>query len=173
MCYKIKKRNMPTEIEDYPDVRDKLNDLGCRTPSEFAILPVNFEAAESIDEFRQASEAATLKTLFRSEDIPYDEILEETEKPPYTQNNAFEWVAPTLFVSAAIVVENPTYVTIALNVVSNYATDFFKGIYGDNEVSMDIVVESSEEKKCKRISYEGPSEGLEDLDSVVKEICEN
>lgn len=164
---------MPTEVEDYPYVRDKLNDLGCRTPSEFAILPVNFETAESIDEFRQVSEASTLKTLFRSEDIPYDEVLEEEDKPPYTQNNAFEWVAPTLFVSAAVVVENPTYVTIALNVVSNYATDFFKGMSGDNTVNMDIVVGSSENKECKKISYEGPPEGLEDLGSIVKEVCEN
>lgn len=161
---------MEAEIEDYINVRKKLSELGCEEPSGFAVLPDNFDSAESKSDFQQVAEAATLKTLLRNEELPHDEILDPEERLGYRQDNALEWVAPTLFISSALIVENQAYVSVALNVVSNYATDFFKGMAGEKSVSMDIVVETSEEKEYRKISYEGPPEGIKDLDSVVEEV---
>lgn len=161
---------MTTNISDYLNVGKKMADLGCLYPNGLALLPANFESATSITDFRQVSEAATVKTLFRSAGLPLDEIVEKDQKPPYIQNNAFEWVAPTLFISAALLSENQNYISVALGVISNYATDFFKGMSGKKCIKLDIVVERTKTKTCKRISYEGDAEGLKNLPDVIREV---
>ena len=57
---------MTTTITDYPDVRKRLQELGCASPSGFALLPINFDTAGSIAEFRQAAETPTIRKLLRS-----------------------------------------------------------------------------------------------------------
>ncbi len=53
-------------------------------------------------------------------------------------------------------------------VISNYATDFFKGMSGENQVQIDIVVERTKSKVCKKVTYKGPPEGLKDLPEVIR-----
>lgn len=141
-------------------------------PDGLALLPINFESASSIAEFRQVSAAATVKTLFRNATIPYSELFEKSKKPPYVQNNAFEWIAPTIFVSAGLISANANYVSVALNVISNYATDFFKGMAGGKSVKLEVVVETTKTKTCMRISYEGDIEGLKDLPKIIREVAD-
>lgn len=159
---------MTTTISEYIDVRQRISDLGCLSPTGLALLPSNFETAPTVSEFRQGSESATVRTLLRTSEVPLDEIVSKDRRPPYVQNNAFEWVAPMLFVSVGVLSQNASYLSVALSVIANYATDFFKGMTGDNEVQMDIVVERSKSKVCKKISYKGPPEGLKDLSEVIR-----
>lgn len=159
---------MTIQISDYVSVSDRLEALGGRYPTGFALLPVNFESALAIADFRQVSEAATVRTLFRNNGLPQDDIVERSKRPPYIQNNAFDLILPTLFISAALLSENPNSVSIALSVIANYATDFFKGLSGDKNVKLEIVVEKTKTKTCKKVSYSGPADGLKDLASVVK-----
>lgn len=158
---------MTTTISEYIDVRQRITELGCLSPTGLALLPSNFETAPDISTFRQVSESATVRTLFRTSNIPLDELVPKEWRPPYIQNNAFEWIAPTLFVSAGVLSQNASYLSVALSVIANYATDFFKGLSGKNEVQMDIVVERSKNKVCKKITYKGPPEGLKDLPEVI------
>lgn len=159
---------MTTDVTEYLNVSQKLADLGCRYPNGLALLPANFESATSIADFRQVSEAATVKTLFRNAGLPHDDIVERDQRPPYIQNNALEWVAPTLFISAALLSENQHSVSVALSVIANYATDFFKGISGKKSIKLDVVVEKTKSKTCKKISYEGNAEGLKGLADVIR-----
>lgn len=159
---------MTTTISEYIDVRQRISDLGCLSPAGLALLPSNFETASDISTFRQVSESATVRTLLRTSSIPLDELLSKEQRSPYIQNNAFEWVAPTLFVSVGVLSQNAPYLSVALSVIANYATDFFKGMSGENQVQMDIVVERSKSKICKKITYKGPPEGLKDLPEVIR-----
>lgn len=159
---------MGINVIDYIDVPEKLYATGCNNVSDFAILPLNFEIAANIDEFRHASESATVRTLFRNNSIPLTDILPADKKAAYVQNNAFEWVSPLLFVSSALLSHNPHLISIALGVIANYVTDFYKGITGKPEVKIEIVVERSKSKTCKKISYQGPPEGLINLADVIK-----
>lgn len=163
---------MTTTVAEYIDVRQRLDQLGCVTPTNFALLPFNFESAESVSDFRQVSESATVRTLFRTSNVPLDEIVNRNQKSPYIQNNAFEWVAPTLFVSLSIVSQNPALISIALGVIANYATNFFKGMSGSNEVQIDIVVERSKGKTCKKVSYKGLPDGLKDLSEIIRSVAD-
>ena len=152
---------MTTSINDYVDVAARLRELGCVEPTGLAILPANLDSAESYSELRNVSEAATVRTLFRNEELPFQDIHGERPKLPYIKNNSFEWVAPTIFVAASLWSENPNAVSVALSVIANYATDVFKGVTGKKTVKLDIVVESKKTKTTstttKKISYEGAS----------------
>ena len=158
-----------TTVTDYVDVRGKIAELGCISPKGIALLPLNFESATCIADLRQASEAATIKKLFLAEQILVGEITEKSQRPLYIKNKSFEWVAPTLFISASLYSQNPTCVAVALNVLANYATEFFRGMGSSNDVSLNIVLEKKE-KVCKKISYQGPVEGLKGLPAIIKEI---
>lgn len=159
---------MNTTIYEYIDVRQKINDLGCFSPAGLALLPSNFDTALNISNFLQVAESATVRTLLRTANIPLEELVNKEHRSPYIQNNSFEWVAPTLFVSVGVLSQNSSYLSVALSVIANYATDFFKGMNGTNEVRMEIVVERSKSKVCKKITYKGPPEGLKNLPEIVK-----
>jgi hypothetical protein len=163
---------MTTNITDYVNVNKKVADLGCRYPDRLALLPVNFESATSIAELLQASEAATIKKLFVAEGLPVDDIVERGQRPPYIKNKWHEWVAPIVFVSAALCSQNPELLSLALNILANYATEFFRGDSAKPEVGVDIVVEKKKNETYKRISYRGPIAGLKDLPEVIREVVD-
>ena len=159
---------MTINVSECSNVRLKLRELGCRDPSGFAILPINFETAEATEDFRQASEAATVKTLLRSSDLPYTDILAADERPPYIQNNAFEWLAPTLFISAALILENPDAVVLAFNKSEDYVKSFLAGLGSNSKVKLSVVVEEKENETYKKISYEGAPEGLSQVVEAIR-----
>ncbi len=161
---------MTTNISDYINVSKKMADLGCRYPDRLALLPVNFKSASSITEFLQASEAATIRKLLLAEGLPLDDILNQSQRPPYLKNKSHEWVAPVIFISASLYSQNPALVSVALSVLANYATDFFKGMGGTHEVSLNIVSEKKKNESYKQVSYKGPVGGLKDLAEVIREV---
>ena len=162
---------MATEISDYTSVRQRAAELGCTAPTRIAILPLNFDTAKNRADLQQLSEAATVKTLFRTNNIPLDDLLSSSERVPYKQNKSFEgWLAPTLFISSSLLIDNQAIVSVALNVLSNYLTDFFKGMTGRKTVKLDIVVENNGDASCKKISYEGDIEGLKSLADVLRKL---
>jgi hypothetical protein len=164
-------RAVTTTVAEYIDVRGKIAQLGCRNPEGMALLPINLESAASMAELLQASEAATIRKLLVAEGIPLDDILDRRRRPPYVKNKSFEWVAPGLFVSASLYSQNPALVSVALGVVANYATDFFKGMSGEHEVSLNIIVERKN-RTYRKVSYLGPVEGLKELAEIIREAAE-
>lgn len=164
---------MTTTIKDYIDVRLRVAELGGIYPSTFSLLPSNFADAGSVAELRQVSEAATVKTLLRKANIPQQDIFSPEQRPPYIQNNSFEWVAPTLFIAAALLSENPHAVSVALGVISEYAADVIRGFGARNKVELRIVVEQAKSKTFKEISYKGPPEGLKELDAIIRATAED
>lgn len=157
---------MATEIVDYVHVSDRASQLGCLVPAGIAILPENFEGVASRGELLFGSEAATIRKLFRNNNFPVDHLLPAGERVAAIHNKHFEW-APLIFISAALISENPNAVSVALGIVSN-ATDFFKGMTS-KKVKLSIVVEKKKNGNCKKMTYEGDIEGIRLLaDSIRK-----
>jgi hypothetical protein len=163
---------MTTEITDYISVRGRAAELGCVPPQRIAILPVNFASVEARSDFLQLAESATVRTLFRTNAIPTDEILPSGERCPYIHNKAYEWIAPTLFISAALWSENPMAVNLALNVIANYITDYFKGAASEKPIKLEFVVEKRDGYSCKKLTYEGDISGINDLSDIISEIAD-
>lgn len=107
-------------------------------------------------------------TLFRVEGIELTKIDYIDAKIPEIQENDFTLILPCIVVTALAVSENPAAVSVALGIVANYATSFFKGITGKPKVRFEVLVEESGRKKTKKITYEGDPAGIEPLADVVR-----
>jgi hypothetical protein len=163
---------MAATITDFLDVSERAIALGFRPPVGLAILPEYFESASQIADLRHRSEAATVKVLFRTNGLSLDEFLPASSTIPYIQNNNFDWICPTIFVSSALLSENPMAISVALSVLANYATDFFKGISGRKNIKLNIVVERRGKKSYKKIKYEGDVAGLAELSRIIQEASD-
>ena len=161
---------MNTTTTDYINVRAKLAQIGCRSTTGLALLPLNLESAASQADLRQQSEAATVKSLLRQAGVELTDLFNPANRPPYVQNNDISWIAPTIFVAAGVLSENSNAVAVSLSVLANSLTDFFKGRTDDPTVKLTIIVEQTRSKTCKKVSYEGPVDGLNALATVVKNI---
>jgi preprotein translocase subunit SecF len=161
---------MDTKIEDYVDVDERLVQLGCKEASGITLLPTNFKSASKIEEFRQEAEAATVKTLFREAGIPLTEIVDREQRPKYIQNNFAEWVGPTLLISSALWSQNQYAVTLALNIISNYLTDLFRGTKANN-VKLNFVIRTTKSQTYKHISYEGNVAGIANLEKLLRDVA--
>lgn len=163
---------MATHTTDYVSVTERVEALGCIIPVELTILPENFDSADTRMDFRYRSETATIRTLFRNHGVPVGSLLPAGERPSYITNKSFEWTAPTLFVAAALVSGNGTAISIALSVIANYLTDFFKGVAGTPKIKMTFVVERSKGRTCKKLEYEGNIDGIAALSKAIKEMSD-
>jgi hypothetical protein len=161
---------MDIKTEDYLDVEEKLQELGCRQAIGLTLLPANFTTASSIDEFRQFSEVATVKTLFREAGLSLTEIVDREQRPRYIQNNFSDWVGPTLLITSSLWSQNPYAISLALNVISNYLTDLFKGTKA-NIVKLDFVVKRTKSSTYKRLIYEGDIAGIGTLEKLLRDVA--
>jgi len=159
---------MEIQESEYIDVKERAEFLGCNIPTNLALLPRNFQEAESKKDLLHESSAPTVRILFRKNNIAETPLELESEKFPQISEKGFvEWVGPIIFVSFAALNQDPNMLSLALGVISNYLTDFFKGIPGDRKVRLDVVVETKK-KAYKKIHYEGPVSGLEKLPKVIE-----
>ncbi len=161
---------MTVQVSEYIDVKERCLELGKNVPTGLAILPINFDIVSSKDELVHEDSVSTIRKLWRKAGIDETKIEKDGDKIPYEQRKSFELALPTVFISFSLLSQNPGLVSIALNIISNYATDFFKGVAGERKVKLDIVVEQSKTKKCKQIHYEGDIEGLNQLHQLIKEL---
>ncbi len=162
---------MDAGITNYLVVSERAESLGFETPGGLTLLPENFDTATSHEDFLFRPEAATLRTLFRNNSLEVGRLLPNGARPSYLTNKSFEWTAPTLFVAASLWSDNASAVSIALGLVINYLTDFFKGIGGSHKVKMSFVVEKNGSRTCKKLSYEGSIEGLSTLAKSIKALA--
>lgn len=159
-------------ISDYPSVQERLTTLGCDFPQGFAVLPANFAVAAQRSDLKELAEAPTVRKLLRSSGLPVSSILADGERAPLILNRSAGWTGPALFIAAGLLSSNATAVSLALGVLTNYLSDFLKGSLREKGVSIDIIVERKGDRVCKRISYQGPIEGLQTLAQAVARIAD-
>ena len=163
------KNDYTLHVSDYLDVRARLGELGSHEPNGLAFLPHNFESANDVEELRQSLEVVTLRKLLIAADIPYEDMINRESRIPIAQDNWSELVLPTLFVTAALAAENPSFANIALGVISNYAIDYFRGMSGVQTVKMEMVCESPD-GNYKKVTYEGPPQHIEQSVEAFEKI---
>lgn len=159
---------METKITKFISVSDRLISLGLAPANGLALIPDNFDSAHGVTELRQQSEADTVRTLFRLNNVPLVELFNKAEQPPYIQNNGYEWFGPTLFLPAAFLSQNPHVITVVLGLITNHLYEVFKGS-SNGSASLKIVRESKD-GTCTKISYKGTIDGLKDISDIVASL---
>jgi hypothetical protein len=157
-------------VSDFIDVKKKAREIGCNIPSHMALLPRNFETALYKEELIHEITTPTVRALWRQNGINETPIEKPEEKIPFIDEMAFEWVGPIIFVSAMLLSHDPHLVTIALNVISNYLMQWFKGIPRDSRKAKLTIIVETKSSVYKKIEYEGPVDGLENLAEVIRGV---
>ena len=157
-------RDPRIQISNYPNASSKLKKLGCSPPKGIGILPTRFDSLTSTDDFAQVSLTRPVVKLLKENKIPVSIIKREGQTLPTSHTASSGWVAPTLLVSAALWLQNPEAVSLALGVIANYLADRFKG----TKAELDIVFPEDGPRPCKKLNYKGPVEGLKELPKIIK-----
>lgn len=159
---------MSITIEDYVRVDERAEALGCSFPSALAVVPMHFETAETRADLRNASHTETVIKFFKEQGIAIHSFLPEDEHLPYLVNKDFQWLGPAIFIPIALLNENPQIVSLAIGVLSNCITEFFKGIpKRQRNVKLVLIVETDGNRAYKKITYEGDIEGLRSLPKII------
>jgi hypothetical protein len=158
------------KISDYIDIKKRAQELGCNIPTSITLIPRYFKEAKVKQELMHEDTAATVRILWRQNGITETPLEQLGEKFPCLGEKSFEWIAPTFFISASLLSNNQFLIQIALNVISDYLSDFFKGIPIHNrKVKLSIIVENRR-GNYKNIDYEGTADGLKNLPKIIREI---
>jgi hypothetical protein len=157
-----------TVTED-SDIRGKAASLGFTVPPGLVLLPGNLATALSRDDLTYEASSATVKKLLVRAGLEVNG-LEGNGGNPIEQSfkKGVEWLGPTLFFGSALLTQNPAAVTIALNMISTYLTDLFRGFPGGRPVKLTVIVERNGKMRNKRIEYTGSAEGLKELALVIE-----
>lgn len=158
------------KVSDCVNIKRKAQELGCNIPTSIALLPCNFEIAVSKEKLVYESTAPTVRVLWRKNNIVETPLEKSGEKYPLIAEHAFEWIGPTIFISAMLFSKNSQLVAIAINVISNYLTEWFRGIpKDDRKVKFSVVLETRK-GNYKKVEYEGPPDGLERLPEIIQKV---
>lgn len=160
---------MTLTVTEYDNVADRATELGCTVPAGIGILPENFLSVATRQEFLVRAEGASIRTLYRGSQVPVGDFLLAGERAAFIHNKSFDWVA-TLFIAGSLISENPALVSIALNMMANYLTDLFRGNPGQ-EVELNLVVEKTKSRTCKKLTYKGPPSGLSSIAETVVRLA--
>jgi hypothetical protein len=168
---------MDVQVSDYIDVEQKALELGYTAPTGLTILPRNFATATSANELIHEGTTPTVRTLLRQAGIQETRLEKEGEKFPCTKHEFWEWVGPIIFVSQAILTS--AALPVAINVISSYIYDISKGHRHDAKVTIEFVVETTENTKrgskrtCKSIKIEGSPKEIKEFDvDTLKQLVE-
>jgi hypothetical protein len=134
-------------------------------PDGLSFLPENFDTATNTEDFIFTDTLSEVRKIFKASEIPFE--LLNVKKPKLRTRKNADWLGPTLFISFSLLFQNSALVSITLNVLSNYLTDFFKGTIGKKNVKFEIVVETKKNVETKRITYEGSIEGIAELYPII------
>ena len=165
----IERGDIMIQISDYINVKERAHELDCNMPTSLALLPRNFETAKSKDELVHENTVPTIRKLWRQNNIVETRLEKEGERIPCIHEKTSEWIVPTIFITSALLSQNPHLVSLALGVISNFLADWFRGIPGGKKVKLNIVIEPRI-GGFKHIQYEGNVDGLKDLPKIIHEV---
>lgn len=156
---------------DVGHVAARLGELGLNAPTGICILPSNFFFAENRNDLFVPPCAPDIKALLRQAGVTLDKIEPEGVKIPFRDDRDSTLILPVLFLGAAYLSSNPNLLNVALGVVANYVTDYFRGKAGRSRVRCCVVVETTDKKTTKKIDYDGsPEEFGKIIDAINKTV---
>lgn len=84
------------------------------------------------------------------------------------EQRSIDWFGPTLLITTTALTQNPELVSITLNVISNYITDFFKGSQ-EPDIKVSLLIQQSK-TKFKKLDYEGNKDGLKEIEKLIEQL---
>lgn len=160
----------PTGVSEIEvgNVSIRLQELGLNAPTGICILPSNYINAASSNDLFVPQTAPDLRVLLRKAGVNLTKIEPDGVKVPYRDDRDRTLILPMLFFAASYFTQDPNQLNVALGVVANFVTDFFRGMIGTHRVNCSVVVEKTDKKTTKMIHYNGPPEEFGKLIDCIK-----
>jgi len=158
---------MNTTIKEI-EIRQRLSELNLNLTEGLTFLPEEIETISSSDDLVFADSLTQIRKLFKANNVEFTTLGAEASK--FRARKTADIYLPGLFISVGLLSDNPAAISVALSVLANYVTDFFKGTVGSKKASLDIYVEKTDKKIVTKISYTGDSEGIKNLEGIIKEL---
>ena len=159
---------MENKITEFINLKERLEELKITPENEFYILPENIEIAKSSDDLIFTETTTDIKKYLNQNGVEIKVLQNGNLK--LRQRKSIDFYAPLIFVGFTMLSENSTLLTVGINVLSNYVTDYFKGTFGSKNVKLEIIVETKPKKEYKSINYEGNVDGLKELPKIIKSL---
>lgn len=161
---------MKIDISEYVNVSERATELGCNTPTGLTILPLNFDTAKQKDDLLYRDTAGTVRKLWRLQGLEETSIEKSGDSFPLLGEREFEWVAPTLFYSWALISQNLALAEMAISIISDYLSRILRGLPPKKKsVRLDVVFEKAD-GECRKLHYEGDIDGLKDIPDAINSI---
>jgi hypothetical protein len=158
------------EVGDYINIREKAAELGCAIPEGVVLLPFSFERAKDRKDLVYADSADTVKKLLTQAGVPALKIDRDGEHYSRAVYHSLEWIGPLILITAAAYTQDPNVISVTLNVLSNYLTDWFRGVPKENRKATLTFVKEMKDGAYKRLDYSGPPENLKDVKDILDRL---
>jgi metal-dependent HD superfamily phosphatase/phosphodiesterase len=159
---------MDNKISTFINLEEKLTQLNIKLSGDFCILPENIEDAKSSMDFIFTETAIPIKKFLKQNGVEVNML--ENPNSNYRQRKSIDFYAPLIFIGYSLLSDNSSLVSVGLNILSNYITDYFKETFGEKKVRIEIVVETTPKKSYKSITYEGSVKGINELNNIIKTL---
>lgn len=153
-------------IED-SNLFTKISSLNLSIPESITFLPENIENVNNQNELIFTDSTIDIKKLFRLNSVETAELIPISKS---YNRKAADFYGPAIFISLSMLSENPNVVSVALNLLSSYIYDCFKGTTGSKKVKLEIYVETKKNKTVKKIIYDGDASELDKLKDIIKTL---
>lgn len=95
--------------------------------------------------------------------------LNYAKKPNlFLEQRSADWFGPTLLFTTAALTQNSELISITLNIISNYLTDYFKG-HKEPKIKISFITQQSKTQFTK-LDYEGDKEGLKEFEKILDQF---
>ena len=155
------------EVKNYVDVKKQAAKLRHTIPHGLVLLPSSFKSAQTTNDLVYAASTDTVKKLLVQVGVPAAKLEKDGQEYPHTVQHALEWIGSVILFSAAAVSQNPEIVSITLNVISNYLTDWFRGVPKENRRASLTIVKETKDGDYKSLDYSGPPEYLHEVKEIM------
>jgi hypothetical protein len=161
---------MDIKLSEYVSVAERADELGLQVPGSLAILPRNFDTADTPEALYHESSTLDLRRLLRQAGIIETPIEPPGVKIPTISEKYYEFIGPLLFFGASSWIGNESPIEMSMSVIGNYLTDVFKRTTGQKKARLGFVLERTKSRTCVRLDYEGRGDDFGQLVALIKEI---
>ncbi|MCM8570292.1 hypothetical protein NE848_12945 [Gramella jeungdoensis] len=156
------------KVSEFLNLDKRLTELDLKLDADFCILPENIETADKKTDLIFTESTTSVNKYLKQKNVNIEVLTNGSLQ--LRQRKSIDFYAPLIFVGFTLLQENSNILSVGINVLSDYISDYFKGSFGEKKVKLELIVETKKNEEYKSLNYEGSVEGLKEVPKIVKSM---